>query len=169
MVVDKRRVALTQRSPMTPSTSAVPSATLFMLLFVITCSSLLRFALQGNPGSVPVRCSDPRRGSTGVGCSNAGVPLVDGRRWLFGAKVPLASATERDLVAIPGVGPSLARSILEERRRRGGFRDLSELRGVHGVGPVLQVRLGAALEVGASYGGAGVIEAPAAPPSAPAP
>ena len=43
--------------------------------------------------------------------------------------------TEEGLCAIPGIGPSMAQKIVAERTKRGGFRDLSELRAVKGIGP----------------------------------
>lgn len=154
---------------MNPSQSTAPGSALFVLLFSLACVAFGRFALEPRLGAAPEQCGDPRRSGGGAGCAQPGEPLRDGRRWLFGAKVPLASATERDLVAIPGVGPALARRILDERRRRGGFKTLNELRSVHGVGPVLQARLGAALEVEEPGHGAGLTGAPGGPPSPPGP
>jgi competence protein ComEA len=51
--------------------------------------------------------------------------------------IPLSlnRATEEGLCAIPGIGPSMAQKIVAERTKRGGFRDLSELRAVKGIGP----------------------------------
>lgn len=47
----------------------------------------------------------------------------------------LNRATVAELARLPGVGPSLARRILEERERRGRFDSLEALRQVMGVGP----------------------------------
>lgn len=54
--------------------------------------------------------------------------------------VNLAGAEE--LALLPGVGPSLARSIVEDRGARGPFRDLRDLDRVKGVGPGILARIG---------------------------
>jgi competence protein ComEA len=48
--------------------------------------------------------------------------------------VNLNSATQAELEALPGIGPSLAGAIVTERERRGGFRSVNELRDVRGIG-----------------------------------
>ena len=50
-----------------------------------------------------------------------------------------AGAAELD--ALPGIGPVLARRIVEHRSRNGPFRRVEELRAVRGVGPLLLDRL----------------------------
>lgn len=47
-----------------------------------------------------------------------------------------------DLAALPGVGPRLARRIVEDRARRGPFRDVSALLRVSGLGPATLRALG---------------------------
>jgi competence ComEA-like helix-hairpin-helix protein len=49
--------------------------------------------------------------------------------------VDLNSATEKDLTAVPGIGPGLARKIVLQREKLGGFSNLADLRQVPGVGP----------------------------------
>ena len=49
----------------------------------------------------------------------------------------LNSATAAALEALPGVGPVLARRIVEHRTSRGGFQRLEDLLQVKGVGPRL--------------------------------
>lgn len=61
--------------------------------------------------------------------------LRDGQR----LNVNRASADE--LALIPGIGPKLAQRIVEERARRSGFTDLSQLRAVRGLGPKLWLRV----------------------------
>ncbi|MFE9253573.1 helix-hairpin-helix domain-containing protein [Streptomyces sp. NPDC006879] len=46
----------------------------------------------------------------------------------------LNTATVEQLDALPGVGPVLARNIVEFRTERGGFRSVEELRQVAGIG-----------------------------------
>jgi competence protein ComEA len=66
-------------------------------------------------------------GATGAGgdAATAGVA---------GAKVNLNTATQAQLEALPGVGPTFAQSIIAERQRRGGFRSVNDLCSVHGIG-----------------------------------
>ena len=47
----------------------------------------------------------------------------------------LNAATAEQLARLPGVGPGLARRIVEERQRRGRFENAEGLRSVLGVGP----------------------------------
>lgn len=51
-----------------------------------------------------------------------------------GGKVNLNTATLAELDALPGVGPVLAQHILDHRDQHGGFRSVSELRQVNGIG-----------------------------------
>lgn len=49
--------------------------------------------------------------------------------------VDINRATARQLEMLPDIGPVLAAKIIEYRRRHGGFRRVSELRAVPGIGP----------------------------------
>ncbi|QOC95205.1 ComEA family DNA-binding protein [Micromonospora craniellae] len=51
-----------------------------------------------------------------------------------GGRVNLNTATLAQLDALPGVGPVLAQRIIEHRDQRGGFRAVSDLRQVNGIG-----------------------------------
>jgi competence protein ComEA len=50
------------------------------------------------------------------------------------AKVNLNTASQAQLEALPGIGPTYAQSIIAERQRRGGFKSVNDLRSVHGIG-----------------------------------
>ena len=50
------------------------------------------------------------------------------------APLDLNAATQAQLEELPGIGPTLAAAIIEERDRRGGFRSINELRDVRGIG-----------------------------------
>jgi competence protein ComEA len=64
-------------------------------------------------------------GTSGTGTASGGLPV---------GKLNLNTATEAQLEALPGIGPTYAQSILAERQRRGGFTSVNELRGVRGIG-----------------------------------
>ncbi|MFE2225994.1 helix-hairpin-helix domain-containing protein [Streptomyces kronopolitis] len=51
-----------------------------------------------------------------------------------GGPVSLSSATEQQLDSLPGVGPVLARHIIEFRTQHGGFTSVEQLRQVTGIG-----------------------------------
>ncbi|MBN2465633.1 helix-hairpin-helix domain-containing protein [candidate division WOR-3 bacterium] len=62
-------------------------------------------------------------------------PVADtGGRAAVRTPVDLNRATPRELDGLPGIGPVLAARIVEYRQRRGGFRSVSELRSVSGIG-----------------------------------
>ena len=51
------------------------------------------------------------------------------------SRVDLNRALPKELEQITGIGPELARRIVEERTRRGGFASVDELLDVPGIGP----------------------------------
>jgi competence protein ComEA len=55
----------------------------------------------------------------------------------LGIPLSINSETEAGLTALPGIGPRLAERIVGERSARGGFKDLNEIKSVHGVGEKL--------------------------------
>ncbi|MBV9097104.1 MAG: ComEA family DNA-binding protein, partial [Frankiaceae bacterium] len=57
------------------------------------------------------------------------------------APVSLSSATADQLDALPGIGPVLARRIVDWREAHGGFTSLTQLEQVPGVGPRTYERL----------------------------
>ncbi len=69
--------------------------------------------------------------SGGAGAGGIGGPMTG-----VGASGPVSlnSATPDQLDALPGVGPVLARHIIEYRAQHGGFTSVSQLRQVTGVG-----------------------------------
>jgi competence protein ComEA len=62
------------------------------------------------------------------------VPPVGGVGATAGALVDLNTATLADLDTLPGVGPVLAQRILDARTAQGGFKAVSDLRKVNGIG-----------------------------------
>lgn len=62
-------------------------------------------------------------------------------------RIDLNSADERELSLLPGVGPVLARRIVNNRQQLGNFGSVEDLDRVHGVGPKTIDRLGDVCEV----------------------
>ena len=59
----------------------------------------------------------------------------------LGIPISLNSETEIGLTAIPGVGPKLAKRIIEEKERRGGFKKLRDLMAVQGISAKKYIRI----------------------------
>jgi competence protein ComEA len=80
----------------------------------------------------------PRRGVAVVGgagaAGGAGGGGAPGAGGAAGPKVSLGSATAEQLDAIDGIGPTLARRIVEYRQKTGGFSSVEQLRQVDGIG-----------------------------------
>ncbi|WP_159532643.1 ComEA family DNA-binding protein [Streptomyces sp. Tu 3180] len=92
-----------------------------------------RFLVDGEQvvvgGPAPVAGPDTGGGTAASGGA-AGAPAGTGPA----APVSLSTATPDQLDALPGVGPVLARHIVDYRTRHGGFRSVDELREVDGIG-----------------------------------
>ncbi|MBX6423875.1 helix-hairpin-helix domain-containing protein [Thermosulfurimonas sp. F29] len=69
------------------------------------------------------------------------------------------TATEKELAGLPGIGPVLARRIVEYRRRHGPFRSPEDLLAIKGIGPHRLERLRPYLNFGPG-GGEGPSSAP---------
>jgi competence protein ComEA len=60
-------------------------------------------------------------------------PLSPKALWILGRPIPLNRAGAEDLERLPGIGPMLARRIVEYRESRSGFTALEELKEVDGL------------------------------------
>jgi competence protein ComEA len=73
----------------------------------------------------------PKAGAaTGVATAATGSAGATGA----GGKLSLATATAEQLDTLDGIGPTLAKRIVEYRQAHGGFRSLDQLRQVGGIG-----------------------------------
>jgi competence ComEA-like helix-hairpin-helix protein len=72
--------------------------------------------------SVPARAAPPPSPSKYAGARPVTFPL------------DLNAARIEDFMALPGIGETLARRLVEYRKRHGGFRSVEELREVRGIG-----------------------------------
>jgi len=85
-----------------------------------------RWATARPEPSAPARVLDPPRRRA---APLPPVPATDTR------PLDLNRASADEISRLPGVGPSLARRIVDERARRGGFESPDGLRSIPGVGP----------------------------------
>lgn len=67
-----------------------------------------------------------------------------------GERIDIDRAPAQELQRLPGVGPGLARRIVEERNRGGPFGDTAALRRVEGIGPAKLRRMAPNLAFSAS-------------------
>jgi competence ComEA-like helix-hairpin-helix protein len=101
-----------------------------------------RVTLAAAPASSPSRSrsSPAREGREEGGRSDLRASTVSSAS-PAGGVVDLNSASAEELEALPGVGPALARRIVEWRTANGGFRAAEDLDRVPGIGPAMLARL----------------------------
>lgn len=63
-------------------------------------------------------------------------------------RININTATAEELDALPGIGSSLAKSIVEYRQKNGSFQTIEELMGVPGIGPATFERIKNLITVG---------------------
>lgn len=63
------------------------------------------------------------------------VPMSGGNLLCAGQLIDLNLASEADLLAVRGIGPTLARRILERRQSQGRFSSIEDLQTIRGIGP----------------------------------
>jgi competence protein ComEA len=83
-------------------------------------------SLEGSP--LIRRHGDPRSAAS---AAPAASPARGGRGQ---GPVSLNTASEADLLQLPGIGPGLARAILADRKARGPYRTIQDLKRVRGIG-----------------------------------
>ncbi len=67
--------------------------------------------------------------------SGAGEPPTGGAALTLGAKLDLNRAPAHELVLVPGIGPSLARTLIQARAKHRGFSSWDDVDEVKGIGP----------------------------------
>ena len=66
------------------------------------------------------------------------------------ATVNLNTATQVDLEKLPGIGPAMAKAILDYRLKNGGFKKIEELMNVKGIGEKAFLKLKPQITVAAA-------------------
>jgi competence protein ComEA len=64
-----------------------------------------------------------------------------------GMRIDVNRASPEELERLPGIGPVLARRIVEHREREGRFQSVASLEAVSGIGPALRSRIEPFVEV----------------------
>ena len=59
----------------------------------------------------------------------------------LGLPISVNRESEEGLTALPGIGKNMAKAIVEERARRGGFKSLDEIMGLPGIGPKFYAKM----------------------------
>ncbi len=90
--------------------------------------------LGGVPGAGSGSSASGAGAAGGASSGSAGASVGTGGTGAGAAPVSLNSATAEQLDALPGVGPVLARHIIEYRTAHGGFTSVEQLRDVNGIG-----------------------------------
>ena len=116
------------------------------ILAAIVCAGLVPscHVVPADDGCVDasrVSTLDPDRGRTRVlSCplpcdgSSCPAPPTGAAALVMGVPIDVNRADADELRSLPGIGPGLARRIVDDREARGIFRSLAELRRVRGIG-----------------------------------
>lgn len=59
----------------------------------------------------------------------------------LGEPISINRESLEGLTAVPGIGPRIAGSIVKERDKKGGFKNLDEIKSINGVGSKLYERI----------------------------
>ncbi len=94
------------------------------------------FGIAANWTSQPLQSSDVH----GVRNSESATTST-GHSTAHRTTLNLNIATQAELEALPGIGPSIAKRIIERRDTVGPYRSIDELDKVRGIGPVILERI----------------------------
>lgn len=126
MINDKR--------PIRPWAMTVPEAAVFIAVMASAC--LAGAALHYRTTGGDIRAAS-------VSAHGVEVDSASGR-------LDLNTASESELLLLPGIGPRRAQTILQERTRRGAFRSVQDLCELPGFTKTLVQRLSSLLRAGPS-------------------
>ncbi|MCP3141899.1 ComEA family DNA-binding protein [Pyxidicoccus xibeiensis] len=104
------------------------------------------------PDSAPALDCPPeavRMGPDGIATCGDGLAPSGAQALALGRRLDLNTATSEELALLPGVGPSLARRLVEAREEGGGFESWEQVDAVPGVGAAKLQTLQAATALGA--------------------
>ena len=77
----------------------------------------------------------------GSGCALQRSSIPASQRFVLGMALNINEASPEDLESLPGVGPSVAKAIVEDRTQNGPFSSIEALDRVKGIGPKTIERL----------------------------
>lgn len=122
------------------------TAVLAAALLALGAASVAVWSFSTRPGpALDCPPGQVRLDAQGVATCGPGAEPGAAQKLALGARLSLNRASADELAAIDGVGPALARAIVEARAQRdGGFTSWEELDGVAGVGPARLAALQAA-------------------------
>jgi competence protein ComEA len=109
------------------------SLRLFFFFLFVVCWCL--GVQQGPAQEVAFICASPAlKHADTLRCDGHGRAVRGAYGWLLGPKIPLNHARWSDLVMIRGIGPHLARAIINRRDKLGRFRNWPEIDAIRGMG-----------------------------------
>jgi competence protein ComEA len=126
-----------------PGPAARSIALVVIMVIAAGIGVVVRMRGDGDP---PRDCPQPALKDGVLRCDGVGEP-IGARAWLVGKKLDVNRATTRELEIIPGIGPSLARAIVDKRTELGRFERYEDLDQVAGIGPKTMEKLRTYLEV----------------------
>lgn len=140
--------------PLAPPSSeeALPSLIAVHISGAVRVPGLYRLRVGSRVGDALVKAGGPTEEADLRGL-NLAFPLRDGDRVVVphrapqsagrqaGGVIDLNRASAVELESLPGIGPALAKRIVEYRAREGPFRQVEDLLKVKGVGPKLLARI----------------------------
>ena len=113
-------------------------------LEVYTFSSGMKVAVRlREEKSLLPQCEAPRAEASRLTLASGGFVMAKVSemsafyKTTLGMPIYLNSVSEMGLTALPGIGLALAKAIVEERIKRGGFKSLDELLSINGIGEKL--------------------------------
>lgn len=116
-----------QRAGWVPTDTPIPSS-----LLASRVSSTIVFVGKKNTEGTPVKL----------------LPMTEAQRYLLGLPMRLNTATDQDLRLIPGIGPSLAKTIIRARKETGRFMHKTDLNTLTGLNDAKYEQIAEYLTVG---------------------